>query len=523
MKELREEYQLTAVGINDCCETIRQFASAQKLTRADIAKMTLATEEALLAYQERFGEDTPCRLALAKRMGKVRMKIDVSGEAFDPVTQRLPFDSEYPEVSELMRGFVLTLDHTYKNGVNHITCAKEISRPNRFLLHILIAILAGFAFGFLSRLFPSDFGEVTDQLLALVGDTLMGLIKMAALPVIFLCTIKGITGCGGLVAFGKVARKTILAFFFTMFLLLIGTTALCFLSFPMNFALGSEIGSSFAKSLSIIFTIFPDNVISPFNNGDNIKVLFISVLVGCAILTLGKQSEGLTRGINTICDISTTIMMWVCKPMPVILFILIVQNIRDPHMLQDVAGAWFPFVLVCVVFLAGIALDAAVVAKKKGIRYGAVLKFIAPAFIKGFATASSIMTYPDMEEALTKKLKVEPTYVNFALPLGCTFFQPSVILLSCVTLYFTSVSGLTIDPAWVISFLLFTFLSSIAVPPVTAGVVAMITLMFSSLGVSNIYLALASSLLMLMDFPNTAGKIAFVMLEIARVSDKKEK
>ena len=519
MKSVRNEFSLTAAGINGCCNSITSFAAAQNMPHTDIAKIALASEEALLAYRDRFGEETQCKLLLEKRMGKLHMSIDIKADAFNPVTEYIPFDSDYPEISGLMENFVLTLNHSYKNGVNRISCTKAVVRSNSFLVQILIALIAGFAFGFLSRLLPAGIGSAADQLLVLVCDTLMGLIKMAALPVIFLCTIKGITSCGGLASFGKVAGKTISAFFFTMFLLLLGTAALCFICFPLNFSMVSETGSSIGDSLSIIFTIFPDNIISPFNNGDNIKVLFIAILIGCAILALGEKSGGTILVISRLCDIATTVMEWVCKPMPVILFVLIVQNIRNPQMLNDAAGAWLPFLLVCAVFVIGIGLDAAIVAKKKGIPFGSVIRYIGPAFIKGFATTSSIMAYPDMEYALTKEFKTDSDYVDFALPLGCTFFQPSVILLSCVTLYFTSVSGLAIDPAWIISFLLFSFLSSIAVPPVTAGVVAMVTLMFSSLGVSSIYLALASSLLMLMDFPNTAGKIAFVMLEIARISD----
>ena len=111
MKSVRNEFSLTAAGINGCCNSITNFAAAQNMPHTDIAKIALASEEALLAYRDRFGEETQCKLLLEKRMGKFHMSIDIKAEAFNPVTDYLPFDSDYPEISGLMENFVLTELH----------------------------------------------------------------------------------------------------------------------------------------------------------------------------------------------------------------------------------------------------------------------------------------------------------------------------------------------------------------------------------------------------------------------------
>lgn len=80
---------------------------------------------------------------------------------------------------------------------------------------------------------------------------------------------------------------------------------------------------------------------------------------------------------------------------------------------------------------------------------------------------------------------------------------------------------MVITPAWLLSFLLLGYIAAIAIPPVTGGVVAMLAFMFTSLGVDSGYLALGTSILMLLDYPNTGGRVALIILEIARISESK--
>ena len=518
MNTTKVDYRLSDAGINDCCMEINKYVQENRLPHSDTTKLVFAVEEALLAYQERFGEETRFRLELSKRSGKIHMTLSVEGEAFNPLTGETMFDSEFPSVSNLMGSFVLALEHTYKNGINRICCEKDVPSEHGSMYYLLIAVVLGFVIGFASRLLPAGLGMVFDELLILVADTITGLIKMAALPVIFLCSIKGITGCGELVSFGKIAKSTIFSFFLTMILMMLGSLVISLIVLPFSYAAGSTSEDMLTNTFVVLFSVFPDNIISPFNKGDNIKVLFLAVVTGCAILALGDMGEPVARAIDRLCDVTTTIMLWLCRPIPVIFFILVVQNIRNTEMIRNALMAWIPMVIILTVDLLAILIDAVIVSKKTHRSFGEICRFIAPAGLKGFASGSTLIAYPDMDEALREKFKINPGFVNFSLPLGCTFFHPTIVLLASVTAYFASVSGITIDFGWIVSFLLLCFLSSVAIPPVSGGVISMLALMFSSCGIDSSFLPLATSLLMIIDYPGTGVRAMLIVLETVRIS-----
>ncbi len=520
MKTLRQSYALTAAGINACCEELRRFAKECGLPQSDLTRLVLGTEEALLRYQSRFPDERELTLDVSLRFGRLRMNLLVPGEAYNVIDTDDEPDEFALAMSDMFNRLVLSLSHSYRNGVNCISCEKPVSTDMSFLLQLAIAIAAGVGVGFLCRLLPAAVVEPLDALLTLINNTLMGLIKMAALPVIFLYTMKGIADCGGISAFGKIAKKTLGSLFGSLLLILFATLGMSLLLLPFSYQSTADGMERLSATFSILFSVFPDNIVAPFSNGDNIKVLFISVLVGCALLTLGKRGESISRALGTLCDVSSKVMEWMCKPIPLLIGIMIFQNVRDPSMLHSVAGAWQPCVVMFAVYIGTIVLDAVIVARKKKMRLSAVLSGLAQPVLKGFTTGSSILTYPDVEQTLKKNYKTEPRFCRFSLPLAMTFYQP-VILLGCVSLYFAYLSGVVVTPAWLLSFLLLGYIAAVAIPPVTGGVVAMLAFMFTSLGVDSSYLALGTSILMLLDYPNTGGRVAMIILEIARISESK--
>ena len=523
MKNIKISFTLAAAGINECCETVRSYALEAGLSSAETMKLVLPTEEALLAYQSRFGEDTSAILELNARFGKLRMCVSVDGEAYDALSDSHPLDADYPSVSGIMGSFSTNLKHEYADHVNKIRCVRSLESKGGNVKLIIGSIVLGFVVGFVSKALPASFGENLDLFVSLLSNTVMGLIKMAALPVIFLSTIKGIIGSGELATFGRVAKKTISAYVTTMLLLLASVVVMSFILLPFSY--GRTLGSSqlFSDTVGVIFSVFPDNIVSPFFNNDNVKVLFIAVITGCAILAhKSGETDSLMKSMTTICDISATAMGWLAKPLPLMIFIVIVQNIRDPEMLRDAKKALLLVLIAAAAYLLGVLIDAVVVAKKRSIPFFRLLRAILPPTVKGAVTGSSMMTYPDIEDTLKNTLGIDPQFVDFSLPLGLTFFQTSIILFSSIPLYFASVSGVSIDLSWVLSLLLLSFLSSFATPPVAGAFLAMLPLIFSSLGVDSAYLPLATSLMMLFDYPTTGLRIAMLILEIARVSGDAE-
>ena len=521
MKIKRIKSSLVSQEIDRLSDEIGNFCKDSKMDSKEVIRLKLSMEEVLLRWQRIFGTEQVVQLSIRTGFGKLHLSLVTAGDSHNPLDTSMANDDDVM-IRRLMDNLTLSLKYSYQNGINRITCDRQIKADNSFFKSLIIAIVAGILCGFAGRLLPASMATSVMGILNLVSTAIMGLIKMAAMPVIFLCTIKGILSTGGLSAFGSSGKKTILGYLLTMLCILIFSILVSMVFFIGSSASTAVSNGSFSKVFEVFFSIFPDNIFSPFLNGDNIKILFLAVLCGCALLFIGPRADRLNDAMSVLADLSTTIMSWVCKPMPVMVFILMVQNIWDIDTIKECATLWKLVLLVIGVYAAAILVETAIAAKKKNIRFGTILKYILPAVLKGTATCSSMFCYTDMEDILTEKLKTDKDFVNFSLPLGFTFFHPNLILLSSITMYFASISGQPLTLVWLLTLSILCYISCVAAPPVSGGLVALLAMVFTSIGVNDVYLGIASSLIMLLDYPNTGGRVALIMLEIMRLSPEEQ-
>jgi len=70
--------------------------------------------------------------------------------------------------------------------------------------------------------------------------------------------------------------------------------------------------------------------------------------------------------------------------------------------------------------------------------------------------------------------------------------------------------------AWMISFFLITYVTSISTPPVTGGVVSLLAILFTTLSINDPMTAVAFPLIMLLDYPGTGFRVMAMMLNVAK-------
>lgn len=517
MNDRKIEGFLTSNEIDRYSSEIRTFCSEIKFDSKETLRLKLSIEEVLLRWQNIFGNDQKIVLYMRTRLGKLHLELTTEAVSHNPFDRNF-LNNDEAAVRRLMDNLTLSLKYQYQNGINKIVYDHKIKTGNHFFRSLITAMVAGIICGIIGKSLPSNLTATIMEFLNVVSTVIMGLVKMAAMPVIFLCTIKGITSTGSLAAFGSTGKRTIFGYLLTMCYILafsIVVAMICFAEKGITLTMGTD---GFSEIFRVFFSIFPDNIFSPFLNGDNLKILSIAILCGCALLFIGQNSDRLNDAINVLADTSTTIMSWVCKPMPVMVFIIMVQNIWDIEVFEECATLWKLILVILGMYVLAILVDLIIVAKKKRMKAGAIFKAILPAVLKGFATCTSMFCYPEMDSILTEDLKVKKEYVNFSLPLGLTFFQVDMFILACITIYFASLSGQPITPVWLLTLFVLCYLSSIAAPPVNGGLVAILAMIFTALGINEIYLGVASSLILLLDYPNTGGRVALIMLEIMRLS-----
>jgi aerobic C4-dicarboxylate transport protein len=181
--------------------------------------------------------------------------------------------------------------------------AKKEKRDRTHWLYILviIGVIAGITVGLLA---PD-----TGKSLGVLGELFVKLIKMMIIPVIF-CTV--VLGIGKIraAAVGKVGGLALL-YFLAMSTVALGIGLVVGniiapgtgLNIPADPGKGAELAGEAASEggpMDFISDIIPTTLFSSLTAGNVLQALFVAILVGFGIQTLGPAGAPLLRGIELL-------------------------------------------------------------------------------------------------------------------------------------------------------------------------------------------------------------------------------
>jgi Na+/H+-dicarboxylate symporter len=125
---------------------------------------------------------------------------------------------------------------------------------------------------------------------------------------------------GNMETLGKIGTKTMKVIF--LYMLVIGTlmTALGSLLYRVEWGGGGA--SSFSQVLDLIYDIIPSNLFEPFVTGNALQLIFISIMVGLAMLALSSRVTGVFSLVEQFSAIVQTIMAGLSSMLPALIFVL---------------------------------------------------------------------------------------------------------------------------------------------------------------------------------------------------------
>ena len=165
--------------------------------------------------------------------------------------------------------------------------------PQPLYKNLTLQVLAAVAIGITIGVRWPDAGVALKPL----GDGFIRLVKFVIAPVIFLTIVGGIAGMGDLKRVGRVGIKALIYFeVVTTIALAIGLVVANMLrpGAGVDTAKASaEAAAPYAAKAHTIpeflLNIIPESILGPFVGGDSLQVLFLAVLVGSAVATLGAH------------------------------------------------------------------------------------------------------------------------------------------------------------------------------------------------------------------------------------------
>jgi aerobic C4-dicarboxylate transport protein len=339
---------------------------------------------------------------------------------------------------------------------------RAAGRTHWLYLAVIVAVLAGIAVGLLAPEFAAG--------LKPLGQGFVELVKMIITPVIFVTIVLGIGSVRDAAKVGRVGGLALL-YFVAMSTLALGIGLVVGnvlkpgaglqLTDAMREAGAEQAGRAHAEGTTeFLLGLIPDTLFSAFTSGQVLQVLFVALLVGFALQSLGEKGKPVLRGISHLQRVVFKVLAMIMWAAPVGAFgaIAAVVGSTGVGVLKSLGVLMLGFYLTCAVFI--VVLLGAVLRLATGMSVFSLLRYLGREFLLIVSTSSSETALPRLI-AKMEHLGVSRPVVGVTVPTGYSFnLDGTAIYLTMASLFVAQVMGTPLAIAEQISLLLFMMIAS---------------------------------------------------------------
>lgn len=389
---------------------------------------------------------------------------------------------------------------------------------------IIIGMFFGILFGFLMNLFPWGKSLVLD-FIAPFGSIFIRLLKLIAIPLIFVSLVKGIADLKDISKFKNIGLKTILLYISTTVIAIaigliyanslkpgVGISEVTIVQLTSTYAQNEAITSNITEAgkqvtqgpLSFLVDVVPDNIFAAMsNNSLMLQVIFFSILFGISMLLIPpKQAKPTAKLISSLNAVVLKIVDLIMKIAPFAVFALLAQIIVSTDNVEILQKLLFYglTVLLGLISMIGFYLSVVFIFTRKSPRW--FLRGIMPAQLLGFSTSSSAATLPVTMECVNENLRVDNEISSFVLPVGATVNMDGTSLYQAVAAVFIAQAlHIPLDFIGQLTIVLTALLASIGSAAVPGAGMVMLVIVLESIGIPADKLAIGLALIFAIDRP----------------------
>jgi aerobic C4-dicarboxylate transport protein len=301
------------------------------------------------------------------------------------------------------------------------------SRPLPWYRHLYAQVLLAIALGVAIGHFYPSAGAALKPL----GDGFIKLVKMIIAPVIFLTIVTGIAGMRDLARVGRVAAKAFGYFLFFSTLALIVGLIIANVVRPgagLNIAPATldagAVADYAAKAhettlTGFLMAVIPDTLVSALTQGNILQVLFVAILFGIALASIGDRG---TRVLAVLEDLSIAVFRLVSilmRAAPIGAFGAMAFTIGTYGVgtLANLAGLVATFYLTSMVFVL-VVLGS--VARLCGFSIFRLIAYLKAELLLVLGTSSSEAALPALIEKM-QRAGAPKSIVGLVVPAGYSF------------------------------------------------------------------------------------------------------
>jgi aerobic C4-dicarboxylate transport protein len=212
--------------------------------------------------------------------------------------------------------------------------------------------------------------------------------------------------------------------------------------------------------MDFIEGIIPTSFFSSLTEGNVLQALFIALLVGFAVQTLGGSSEPILRSIEHLQKLVFKVLGMILWLAPIGAFGAIANVVGQTgwSAVTELLTLMLGFYVTCIVFVFGVL--GALMRAVAGVSIFRLVRYLAREYLLIFATSSSESALPRLI-AKMEHLGVEKTTVGVVVPTGYSFnLDGTAIYLTMASLFVADAMGKPLSIGEQISLLVFMIVAS---------------------------------------------------------------
>ncbi len=338
------------------------------------------------------------------------------------------------------------------------------------------------------------------------GNIFLKLLKLIAVPLIFVSLVKGISSLTDITKLSRIGYKTIVIYIITtVFATTVGLALVNIMKpgdvFPsekqeqyrQKFGGQVELKQESAKEiekqspLHFFEDMIPENFFrAAGDNSKMLQIIFFAILFSIAlVLVPGQKTQVVKDFFDGLNDVILKIVDIIMRFAPIGVFALMAALVVDFSGDKDIFTALGMYMLTVTLglFLLILGLYPFMIRVFAGIRIPDFMKGILPAQLVAFTTSSSAATLPVTLKQVTNELKVSKPIANFVLPVGVTINMDGTSCYQAIAAVFIAqVFGIELTLVQQLTIVLTATLASIGSPGIPSGSIVMLIIVLNSVG-----------------------------------------
>ena len=338
------------------------------------------------------------------------------------------------------------------------------------------------------------------------GTIFLKLLKLIAVPLIFVSLVKGISSLTDITKLSRIGYKTIVIYLITtVFATTVGLAMVNIFKpgdvfpdekqeqyrekFSGQIEVRQESAREIEKQSPLFFfeDMIPENFFrAAGDNSKMLQIIFFAILFSIAlVLVPGDKTQVVKDFFDGLNDVILKIVDLIMRFAPIGVFALMAALVVDFSGDADIFTALGMYMLTVIIglFILILGLYPLMMRLFAGYRITTFMKAILPAQLVAFTTSSSAATLPVTMKQVINELGVSKPIANFVLPVGVTINMDGTSCYQAIAAVFIAqVFGIDLTLIQQLTIVLTATLASIGSPGIPSGSIVMLIIVLNSVG-----------------------------------------